>query len=100
MRADDLSRQRVALLFVVYFVVSVIIPIVIVALTMPSEISHMTQPGFIGEAIGFGIIIYLASGVLPFAVWGARGFKAANGQSLFIPWAILIVGALVLMALG
>ena len=100
MRADDLSRQRVALLFVVYFVVSVIIPIVIVALTMPSEISHMTQPGFIGEAIGFGIIIYFASGVLPFAVWGARGFKAANGQSLFIPWAILIVVALVLMALG
>jgi len=42
----------------------------------------------------------LASGVLPFAVWGARGFKAANGQSLFIPWAILIVVALVLMALG
>ena len=83
-----------------YFIVSIAIPVVIVALTMPSEISHMAQPGFIGEAIGFGIIIYFASGVLPFAVWGARGFKAANGRSLFIPWAILIVVALVLMALG
>jgi hypothetical protein len=27
----------------------------------------------------------------PFAVWGARGFKAANAKSLFIPWAIIAV---------
>src|SRR6516165_9301146 len=77
-----MSRQRVALLFVVYFIVSVAIPVVIVALAMPSEvsISRMTPPGFIGAAIRLGITIYFVSGVLPFAVWGARGFKAANAR--------------------
>jgi hypothetical protein len=34
-----MSRQRVALLFVLYFIVSVAIPVVIVAFAMPSEVS-------------------------------------------------------------
>ena len=92
-----MSRQRVALLFVLYFIASVAIPVTIVALAMPSEvsISRMTPRGFIGGAIALGIKIYFVSGVLPFAVWGARGFKAANARSLFIPWAILILLAFV-----
>src|SRR6516165_531973 len=92
-----MSRQRVALLFVVYFIVSVAIPVVTVAFAMPSEvsISRMTPWSFIGAAIALGIKIYFVSGALPFAVWGARGFKTANAQSLFIPWAILILLAFV-----
>ena len=75
-----MSRQRVALLFVVYFIVSVAIPVVTVALAMPSEvsISRMTPRGFIGAAIALGIKIYFVSGALPFAVWGARGFKGGE----------------------
>ena len=34
----QMSRQRIALLFVIYFIVSVVIPVVIVALAMPSEV--------------------------------------------------------------
>ena len=97
-----MSRQRVALLFVVYSIVSVAIPVAIVVLAMPSEvsISRMTPAGFIGAAIRLGITIYFVSGVLPFAVWGARGFKAASARSLFIPWAILILLAFVMIISG
>src|SRR6516225_9525011 len=97
-----MSRQRVTLLFAVYFMVSVAIPVVIVALAMPAEvsISRMTPQGFSGARIRLGIIIYFVSGVLPFAVWGARGFKAANARSLFIPWAILILLAFVMILSG
>ena len=97
-----MSRQRVALLFVVYSIVSVAIPVAIVVLAMPSEVSitRMTPPGFIGAAIRLGITIYVVSGVLPFAVWGTRGFKAANARSLFIPWAILILLAFVMILSG
>ena len=97
-----MSRQRVALLFVVYLIVSVAIPVVIVALVMPSEvsISRMSPRSYIGGAIALGIKIYFLSGVLPFAVWGVRGFKAANARSLFIPWAILILLAFVMMISG
>jgi hypothetical protein len=42
-------------------------------------------------AIGYAFVTYVASGMFPFAVWGARGFKAAHAKSLFIPWAILAV---------
>jgi hypothetical protein len=42
-------------------------------------------------AIGYAFVTYVISGALPFAVWGARGFKAAHAKSLFIPWAILVV---------
>jgi hypothetical protein len=96
------SRQRVALLFVAYCIVSVAIPVVIVAFAMPSEvsISHMNLRGFFGGAIALGIKIYFLSGVLPFAVWGARGFKAANARSLFIPWAILMLLAFVMPISG
>ena len=97
-----MSRQRVALLFVVYFIVSVAIPVVVVALAMPSEVStsRMTPSGFIGGAIALGIKIYFVSGALPFAVWGARRFKAANARSLFIPWTILIFLAFVMIISG
>src|SRR5262252_4348623 len=95
-----MSRQRVALLFVVYFIVSVAIPVVIVAFAMPTEVSISRVTSLIGAAIELGIKIYLLSGVLPFAVWGARGFKAANARSLFIPWAILIILAFVMILSG
>ena len=81
-----MSRQRVALLFVLYFIVSVAIPVAIVAFAMPSEVSISRMTSLIGAAIELDIKIYVLSGVLPFAVWGARGFKAANARSLFIPW--------------
>jgi len=42
-------------------------------------------------AIGYAFVTYVISGVFPFAVWGARGFKAAHAKSLFIAWAILAV---------
>jgi hypothetical protein len=58
-----MSRKRVAMLFVIYFVAAVI----------------------------YAFVTYVISGALPFAVWGARGFKAAHAKSLFIPWAIIAV---------
>src|SRR6516164_7067551 len=64
------------------------------------SISRMTPRGFIGAAIALGIKIYFVSGALPFAVWGARGFKTANARSLFIPWAILILLAFVMIISG
>ena len=62
-----MSRQRVALLFVLYFIVSVAIPVVIVAFAMPSEVSISRMTSLIGAAIELGIKIYFLSGVLPFA---------------------------------
>ena len=81
-----MSRRRVALLFITYFVVLVFYGALV---TPVGVLRHEGAAGLIGEAIGRGFFIYFASGVLPFAVWGARGFRAANARSLFIPWAIL-----------
>ena len=90
-----MSRQRFALLFVVYFIVSVAIPIVIAALAMPSEVPISRMSGFIGAAIALGIKIYFVSGALPFAdgVHAAlkrRTPKACSylGPSLFF-WRLL-----------
>jgi hypothetical protein len=76
-----MSRKRIALLFVIYFVAAAIYG----ALNAP----HYDFVGIIFWAIGYGFVTYIISGMLPFAVWGARGFKAAHAMSLFIPWAIL-----------
>jgi hypothetical protein len=81
-----MSRKLVALLFVGFFVALVAYGALVTPLGV---LRHEGPAGFIGEAIGRGLLIYFESGVLPFAVWGARGFRTANARSLFIPWAIL-----------
>jgi len=81
-----MSRRLVALLFITYFVALVGYGAFVTPLGV---LRHEGPAGFIGAAIGQGFITYFMSGVLPFAVWGARGFRAANARSLFIPWAIL-----------
>ena len=78
-----MSRKRVALLFVIYFVVATICG----ALNAP----HYDFVRIAFWAIGYAFVTYVASGMFPFAVWGARGFKTAHAKSLFIPWAILAV---------
>jgi len=75
------SRKSVVLLFVIYFVVAAIYG----ALNAP----HYDFERITIWAMGYAFVTYLASGLFPFAVWGARGFKAAHAKSLFIPWAIL-----------
>jgi hypothetical protein len=81
-----MSRKRVAFLFTAYFVVAWVCG----GLLLPASEWRDGLAGVIFEALGGGFVIYMASGVLPFAVWGVRGFKAANARSLFIPWAILL----------
>ena len=78
-----MSPKRIALLFVIYFVVAVIYG----ALHAP----HYDLVRIIIWTIGYGFVTYVISGALPFAVWGARGFKAAHAKSLFVPWAIIAV---------
>jgi len=78
-----MSRKDIALLFVIYFVAAVIYG----ALNAP----HYDFVRIIFWAIGYAFVTYVISGVFPFAVWGARGFKAAHAKSLFIAWAILAV---------
>ena len=76
-----MSRKRVALLFIIYFVVATIYR----AIHAPHyEFLRITI-----WAMGYASVTYVASGMFPFAVWGVRGFKAAHAKSLFIPWAIL-----------
>jgi hypothetical protein len=75
-------------LFVIYLVVAAIYG-ALNALTMTSCAS-------LSGAVGYAFVTYVISGALPFAVWGARGFKAAHAKSLFIPWAIL--GVLLIIA--
>jgi hypothetical protein len=83
-----MSRKRVAFLFIAYFVVAW----VGAGFLLPaSEWRYGLVGGVIPGALGYGWVIYMASGALPFAVWGARKFKAANARSLFIPWAILLL---------
>src|SRR6516165_12286296 len=91
-----MSRNRVAFLFIAYFVVAWVCGY----LLLPASEWRYGLVGVIGGALGYGWVIYVASGVLPFAVWGARGFKAANARSLFIPWAILILLAFVMILSG
>ena len=71
-------------MFVIYFVLLVLYG------ALSSSVGVWRREGFAG-IIGLGFIVYVVSGMLPFAVWGARGFKAAKAKSLFIPWAILAV---------
>jgi hypothetical protein len=78
-----MSRKHVAVLFTVYFVVVVIYA----ALNAP----HYDFVRITFWAMGYAFVTYVISGMFPFAVWGARGFKAAHAKSLFIPWAILAV---------
>jgi hypothetical protein len=72
-----MSRKGVALLFVIYFVAAV----------SYGAFNAATIAG----AIAYGLITYVTSGMCPFTVWAARGFKAAQAKSLFIPWAIIAV---------
>jgi hypothetical protein len=81
-----MSRKRVVFLLAAYFVVATIY-------------GAFQEPTLAG-AMGYGLVTYFASGVLPFAVWGARGFKAANARSLFIPWAVLLPLAMALQEYG
>ena len=74
-----MSPKRIALMFVIYFALGVIYG----ALNAP----HYDFARIIFWAIGYGFVTYVISGMFPFAVWGARGFKAAHAKSLFIPWA-------------
>jgi hypothetical protein len=78
-----MSRKRVAMLFVIYFVAAVIYG--------PVHAPHYDLVRIIVWAIGYAFVTYVISWALPFAVWGARGFKAAHAKSLFIPWAIIAV---------
>ena len=78
-----MSRKSVALLFVIYFVVAAIYG----ALKAP----HYDFVRIAFWAMGYTFVTYVSSGMFPFAVWGVRGFKAADAESLFIPWAILAV---------
>lgn len=78
-----MSRKRVALLFVIYFVTAVIYG----ALNAP----HYDFLRITLWAMGYAFVTYVSSGMFPFAVWAARGFNAAHAKSLFIPWAILAV---------
>ena len=78
-----MSRKRVALLFVIYFVVAAIYG----AINAP----HFDFARITFWAIGYAFVTHIASGMFPFAVWAARGFNAAHAKSLFIPWAILAV---------
>jgi hypothetical protein len=84
-----MSRKRVALLFVIYFVTAVIYG----ALNAP----HYDFVRIAFWAMGYAFVTYVSSGMFPFAVWAARGFKPAHAKSLFIPWAIL---ALLLIMTG
>ena len=79
-----MSRKGIALLFVIYFVLLVLYG------ALSSSVGVWRREGFAG-VIGLGFLVYAISGMVPFAVWGAQGFKAANAKSLFIPWAILAV---------
>jgi hypothetical protein len=76
-----MSRKLIALLFVIYFVAGAIYG----ALNAP----HYDFVRITFWAMGYAFVTYASSGMLPFAVWGMRGFKAAHAKSLFIPWAIL-----------
>jgi hypothetical protein len=81
-----MTSKRVASLFVIYAVLVFLY--------------GLLSTGVIFEAIGRGFLVYVVSGMLPFAVWGARGFRAANAKSLFIPWAILALLLIALMEYG
>ena len=91
-----MSRKRVAFLFIAYFVVAWVCGV----LLLPASEWRYGLVAVIFGAMGTGFVIYMTSGVLPFAVWGARGFKAANARSLFIPWAILLPLVMALMEYG
>ena len=92
-----MSRKGIASLFVIYFILLVLYG------ALSSSVGVWRREGFagvIGEAIGIGFVVYVISGMLPFAVWGARGFRTANAKSLFIPWAILAVLIIALQEYG
>ena len=86
-----MKRRHLALLFFLYSVAAVAIGLVEAIL-----IYRVVNLETIGFAIGTGFLVYMMSGVVPFAIWGARGFRAANWASLFIPWAVLAVGLVIL----
>ena len=68
-----MSPKRIALLFVIYFVVAVIYG----ALHAP----HYDLVRIIIWTIGYAFVTYVISGALPFAVWGARGQSTLFVQS-------------------
>jgi hypothetical protein len=78
-----MPRNGVVSLFVIYFVAAAIFG----AFCAP----HYDFVRITVWAIGCAFVTYVASGILPFAVWAARGFNAAHAKSLFVPWAILAV---------
>jgi hypothetical protein len=90
-------RKNVALLFALFFILAVAYG----ELDTPMGIWHQEDfPRLMASVIGRGLFIYVVSGMFPFALWGARGFRAANAKSLFIPWAILAPVLIALIEYG
>jgi len=89
------QRIVVLVLFVLYFVAAVVINLVIDVRLDHRALDQTT----VSLAIGEGIALYGVSGLLPFAIWGARGFRAARWASLFVPWAFFAV-VLTIIGLG
>jgi hypothetical protein len=92
-----MNRRYVALLFVLYFVVAITIGFIEGA---PRYGVSLVNPETVGSAIGTGLFLYVLSGIVPWAVWGARGFCAAKWASLFVPWAALLVAVMILQQIG
>jgi hypothetical protein len=70
-----MSRKSVVLVFVIYFVAAAIYR----ALNAP----HYDFARITILAMGYAFVTYVASGILPFAAWGLRDFKASHAKSLF-----------------
>jgi hypothetical protein len=89
------SRKLVTLLFILYFLAAM------AAAFLSFGAPYAINPETIGETIGTGFSIYIFAGMLPFAFWGARGFRAASAASnLFIPWAVFAALAVFLLEYG
>ena len=74
-----MSRTVMALLFIFYFLALTIYSVNVAirdGFTEPAEMFVV--------ALASALLAYIMSGIIPFAVWDARGFRAARGKSLFI----------------
>jgi hypothetical protein len=83
----ELSRQRIGLLFVLYFLAAV----VFTAFEASLEPFTKFDSGKIGEVIGGGIAIYVMAGILPMLFWAFQRFKPERAGGPFVAWLIVAV---------
>lgn len=94
-----MSRKAVALVILLYFVAALAFG-TFLELKKPFASFNLSDPVFVGRAIGSAGAVFILSGIIPLIVWAFGRFRAQKAGGPFVLWAILGVVMATLSSVG